>query len=178
MRANMGRFLTLSAALLAAAALASASVESIQGFHRVSDRVAVGGQPTPEQVKALGDAGFNGIINLREQSEFDDGLLAHAARDSGAQFFRIPVSRENPSDAAVEKFLAVTDDDALYPLFVYCGSGNRAAALWMIRRVVREGWTLAKAESEAGGAGLTSEKMRDFARDYVHRHAAKGGVGR
>jgi uncharacterized protein (TIGR01244 family) len=163
---------------MAAAAVASADIESIQGFHRVSDRVAIGGQPTAEQVQALGNAGFNGIINLREQSEFDDGLLSHAARDAGVQFFRIPLSRENPSDAAVDKFLAVTDDDGLYPLFVYCGSGNRAAALWMIRRVLRDGWTVAKAESEASGAGLTSEKMRDFARDYVQRHTAKGGAGR
>ena len=77
---------------------------------------------------------------------------------------------------AVDKFLAVTDDPALYPVFIYCRSGNRAAALWMIRRVLRDGWTLANAESEAERAGLTSATLRDFARDYVRRHGEAEGT--
>ena len=65
----------------------------------------------------------------------------------------------------------MTDDSALYPVFIYCASGNRAAALWMIRRVLRDGWASADAESEAERAGLKSAAMRDFARDYLRRHA-------
>jgi sulfide:quinone oxidoreductase len=162
-------------AILAAAAAATASeagsVQSIVGFHPLSDRVAIGTQPTADQVTALAAAGFNGIVNLREESEFNDGPQSHAAVTSGMQFFRVPLSKEEPSDAAVEKFLAVTDEPTVYPLFIYCASGNRAAAVWMIRRVLRDGWALADAEAEAQQAGLTSEKMRDFARDYVRRHA-------
>jgi uncharacterized protein (TIGR01244 family) len=162
-----------SALLVAATGFAAAgaeSVDGIDGFHRLSDRVAIGGQPTPGQVTALANEGFNAIVNLREDSEFNDGPQSHAAVSSGMQFFRVPVSRENPSDESVDRFLAVTDDPNAYPFFVYCASGNRAAALWMIRRVLRDGWTLADAESEAGRSGLTSEKMRDFARDYLRRH--------
>ena len=168
--------LPLAAALLLAAASAAASVESISPFYRVNDRVATGGQPTPEQVTDLGNDGFNGIINLREESEFNDGPQSHAARNVGMQFVRIPFSSQNPSDAAVDKFLAVSDDPALYPVFIYCGSGNRAAALWMIRRVLRDGWTLANAEFEAARAGLTSETLRDYARDYVRRHGGTEGT--
>ena len=173
MRANMARFLTLSAAALAAAAFVSAGVESIDGYHRVSDRVAIGTQPTPDEVTALAAEGFNGIVNLREEAEFDDGPVSHAARDSGMQFIRVPLSSKNPSDPAVEKFLAATDDVSLYPVFIYCASGNRAAALWMVRRVLREGWTLADAEAEADRAGLKSEAMREFARDFIRRHEEK-----
>jgi len=131
--------------------------------------VAVGGQPTPEQVIELSHDGFNGVINLREEEEFNDGPQARAAREWGITFVRVPVSREAPSDASVEKFLAVTDDPSMYPIYVYCGTGNRAAAVWMIRRVVRDGWTVGDAEAEATRAGLTG-KMLDFARDYVRRH--------
>ena len=150
MRAQMKRFLLLSSAVLAGATLASAEVESISQFHRVTDRVAIGAQPTPEQVTTLSSKGFNGIINLREESEFNDGPQSHAARNAGMQFVRVPISSQRPSDAAVEKFLAATDDQALYPVFIYCASANRAAALWMIRRVLRDGWTLADAESRPG----------------------------
>jgi uncharacterized protein (TIGR01244 family) len=161
----------------ASVALAALGVESIDRFHRIDARVAIGGQPTPEQISLLSDAGFQGVVNLREQSEENDGFHARAARQAGMQFYRVPVSPESPSDAAVAKFLAVTDDETLYPIYIYCESGNRAAALWMIRRVLRDGWTLEKAEAEAVAAGLTREPLRNFARGYIERHpATPGGV--
>lgn len=174
MRAHLGRLLALSAAILTATVLAAAGLESIAGFYRVTERVAIGSQPTPDEVKALSGEGFNGIVNLREESEFNDGPQSHAAQSVGMQFIRVPLSSQKPSDAAVEKFLAVTDDESLYPVFIYCATGNRAAALWMVRRVLREGWSLADAEAEAERAGLESPAMRDFARDYVRRHATTG----
>jgi uncharacterized protein (TIGR01244 family) len=164
-------FTLISAAALAMAASASGGV-NVDQFYRVDDRVATGAQPTPEQVTSLADEGFQTIINLREESEFNDGPQARAARDAGMLFLRVPVSKQHPTDAAVEKFLSVTDDESVYPVFIYCGSGNRAAGLWMIRRVLRDGWALADAEAEADRAGLKSAEMRDFARDYVRRHAA------
>jgi uncharacterized protein (TIGR01244 family) len=166
--------IVLSVMLVGGVAFAT-GIGSIEGFKAVNDRVAIGGQPTAEDVTALSTAGFNGIINLREESEFNDGPESHAAMASGIQFFRVPISKDHPSDAAVEKFLAITDAENIYPLYIHCASGNRAAALWMIRRVVREHWTLAKAESEADGLGLTSATMRDFARDYIQRYPAKSG---
>lgn len=170
MRMQM-RFLTSLATLVLAAAISAAvDVEPIDQFHRISDRVATGAQPTSEQVTALADEGFVAIVNLREESEFNDGPQSRAAQDAGMLFLRIPVSREKPADAAVERFLAATDDEALYPVFIYCASANRAAALWMIRRVLRDGWTLADAGAEAERAGLRSSTMLDFARDYVRRH--------
>jgi hypothetical protein len=57
MRARARKLSSLAAAILAAAAFASAGVESIDRFHRVNDRVATGAQPTPAQVTALGDEG-------------------------------------------------------------------------------------------------------------------------
>lgn len=170
MQARMFTF--FSAATVAVAAFASAGVDSVESFYRVDDRVATGAQPTPEQVTSLADEGFQTIINLREESEFNDGPQARAARDAGMLFLRVPVSKQQPTDAAVEKFLSVTDDENVYPVFIYCGSGNRAAGLWMIRRVLRDGWVLADAEAEADRAGLKSAEMRDFARDYIRRHAA------
>jgi uncharacterized protein (TIGR01244 family) len=161
----------LAAAALAVAAFAS-GVDSVESFYRVDDRVATGAQPTPEQVTSLADEGFQTIINLREEAEFNDGPQARAARDAGMLFLRVPVSKQQPTDAAVDKFLAVTDDESVYPVFIYCGSGNRAAGLWMIRRVLRDGWALADAEAEADRAGLKSAELRDFARDYIRRHAA------
>jgi uncharacterized protein (TIGR01244 family) len=175
----MGRrkrvFIALTGVLLASAVLAEEATAPIEHFYRINERVAIGGQPTPEQIEALSSEKFNGVINLREEAEFNDGPQARAARDWGMTFVRVPVSREAPSDAAVERFLVATDDQALYPVFIYCGSGHRAAAFWMIRRVVRDGWTVADAEAEASRAGLQAGKMLDFARDYAQRHGKNAG---
>ena len=167
--------IALTGVLLAAGVFAVGGAAAIDRFHRINERVAIGGQPTPEQVEALSSDGFNAVINLREESEFNDGPQARAARDWGLTFVRVPVSREAPSDAAVEKFLVATDDQALYPIFIYCASGDRAAAFWMIRRVVRDGWVVADAEAEASRAGLPAGKMLDFARDYIQRHGRSAG---
>ena len=177
MRARVKMVLSLAAAALSTAVFASVGVESIDKFHRIDARVAIGGQPTPEQIAVLADGGFQAVVNLREESEENDGFHARAARQAGLQFFRVPVSPQSPSDAAVEKFLLVMDDETIYPVYIYCASGNRAAALWMIRRVLRDGWTLEKAEAEAVAAGLTREALLDFARGYVARHPqAPGGA--
>ena len=56
--------------------------------------------------------------------------------------------------------------------------GNRAAALWMIRRVLREGWQIGLAAAEADKAGLKSEIMRDFAFSYIQRHAMAQAAAR
>ncbi len=170
MSARVRMLFPLAAAVVAAAAFASVGADSIQNFHRINDRVAVGGQPTPEQIKALGEEGFNAIINLREESEFNDGAQFHEARDAGVLFVRVPFSMENPTDAQVAKFLEVTDDQSLYPVYIYCAEGNRAAGLWMIRRVVRDHWTFEKAEAEAKAAGLTKPGTIEFARGYIARH--------
>jgi uncharacterized protein (TIGR01244 family) len=161
--------IALTGVLLAAAVLAATGAAAIDRFYRITERVAIGGQPTPEQVTALSDDGFNAVINLREDAEFNDGLQARAARDSGMIFVRVPVSPEAPSDAAVERFLVATDDQSLYPIYIYCAEGHRAAAFWMIRRVVRDGWNIASAEAEATRAGLPAGRMLDFARDYIQR---------
>jgi len=160
----------LVSAFAAAAVLTAADTGNISGFYCVEDGVAVGGQPTVEQIPTLAAKGYRTVISLRLASEFDAEPVALAARRAGMSYVSVPISAKEPTDEAVEEFLRFTDDPGIYPIFIHCGSGNRAAALWMIRRVLRDGWTLEKAEAEAVAAGLTREAMLDFARGYIARH--------
>ena len=90
-------------------------------------------------------------------------------------FIRVPVSSRSRRMPPWRSFSRSPTTRAFIPVFIYCASGNRAAALWMIRRVLREGWTPADAVAEAEQAGLKSAEMRDFARDYIRRHPADSG---
>jgi uncharacterized protein (TIGR01244 family) len=160
----------LAGALVAAAALSAVGAEEIKGFYRIDEGVAVGGQPTPEQVPALAAAGFRTVMNLRLESEFDAEPVAAAAKKAGLSYRHVPISSKDPTNAAVDEFLRLTDDPAIYPVYIYCGSGNRAAALWMVRRVLREGWHIGTAMTEAERAGLETDVMRDFAFEYIRLH--------
>jgi hypothetical protein len=43
----------------------------------------------------------------------------------------------------------------------------------MIRRVLVDKWDVEDAKREAKVAGLKTEIMKEFALDYIHRHATK-----
>lgn len=178
MSARWRMVLPLAGALAAAAAFASVDTASITGFYLVEDGVAVGGQPAPDQISSLAAQGYRTVINLRLESEFDTAPVSLAIRQSGLAEFRIPISAKDPEDAAVDQFLRVTDDPGIYPVYIHCAGGNRAAALWMIRRVLREGWQIGLAAAEADKAGLKSEIMRDFAFSYIQRHAMAQAAAR
>jgi uncharacterized protein (TIGR01244 family) len=169
MRSHAGKPGPFAAAVLAASAFALAPAQADR-YVRIDDHVAIGGQPTPAQLAGLAEAGFRSILNLREESEFNTQPERLAAAAVGLAYRSVPVSSANPTDAAVEEFLRVADDPDLYPVLIHCASGNRAAALWMIRRVLCDGRSLLDAQAEADRAGLKSAAMREFALEYIGRH--------
>ena len=175
MRGPGRNLFALAAAFVIAPVIAAAGglglgIDEIDYYHHVSDRVAIGGQPTPAQVVALAQSGFRAIINLREESEADAKPEAEAAKDAGLRYIPLPVSKTSPTDEQVEQFFRVTDDADVYPVFIHCVTANRSAALWMIRRVLRDGRSLEEAEKEAAEIGLTSEALRKSAREYIQSH--------
>ncbi|MEN8162000.1 MAG: hypothetical protein ABFS41_18165 [Myxococcota bacterium] len=64
-------------------------------------------------------------------------------------------------------FLAAVGDEANQPVYVHCGSGTRVAALWMIKRVVADGWEADRAREEAEAIAGKPEKAVAFATEYL-----------
>jgi len=77
------------------------------------------------------------------------------------------VSAQAPDGRVIEAFLKLVSDPANQPVFVYCGSCSRAAALWYVKRVRVDGWTEERALAEAEAIGLTEGPTRTFVRRYV-----------
>jgi protein tyrosine phosphatase (PTP) superfamily phosphohydrolase (DUF442 family) len=77
------------------------------------------------------------------------------------------MNRNTPDPAVADQFLKAIADPAGQPVFVHCGSGNRAAALWMIKRMVIDKWDAEKAGKEAAALGLTNAQLKQFAIDYA-----------
>jgi uncharacterized protein (TIGR01244 family) len=168
------RFAVLLLALLVPAAFVAAhGTADIEKFFKVSDQVATGGQPTSSQFIDLAREGYRTVICLRESREFDAASEQKAATSRGLTFINIPVDKENPKAEELDQFLAALSHPKAFPVFIHCATGNRAAAFWMVRRVVVDKWQVADAEREAKLAGLKSETMKNFALDYIRAHSAK-----
>ena len=76
-----------------------------------------------------------------------------------------------PDTASVDKFLEEIRKPANQPAFIHCAGGNRAAAIWMIKRRARRSvGHPARAAEEADSLGLTSSPMKQFAVDYIQAH--------
>jgi uncharacterized protein (TIGR01244 family) len=168
----------LAAAMFFGAVASGSTCADIDNFNWIDERIASGGQPTLEQISSLKREGFRTIIDLREPTEYDAASEAAEARRLGLGYVSIPFRTADPKDEQAAAFLAAMRDRTLWPVFAHCGSGNRVAALWMIHRVLVDRWDLADAEREARVIGLKSANLREFAHEYICRHAKseRGGV--
>jgi len=150
------------------------SLQPIRNFLRVNDQFCTGGQPRLEHLEMLKKEGVKAIINLRQPSEHRAEEEAAKAKELGLRYFNIPVAFTDPKDEQVGEFLRITDDTQNRPAFIHCTAAKRVGAFWMIRRVLRDGFTVEAAEKEAEKVGLReSPHLNEFARKYIEKHQKK-----
>lgn len=168
--------ITLVLALLIASITVNAQQESapIRNFLKINDQFCTGGQPRIEHLEQLKAQGVKAIINLRQPSEHRAEEEAAKAKELGLRYFNIPVVYADPKEEQVTEFLKITDDPENRPAFIHCTAAIRVGAFWLIRRVLRDGWTYEEAEKEAEKVGLReSPHLREFARKYIEKHQKK-----
>lgn len=149
-------------------------VSTIRNFMRVTTDFCTGGQPRPEHLAQLKAEGTRAVLNLRQPGEHRAAEEQEAAEKAGLKYFNIPVDYRQPTAAAVDEFLRITDDPANRPMFIHCTAAIRVGAFWMIRRVLRDGFTPDAALEEARKVGLVSAPhLEEFARTYIEAHKAR-----
>jgi len=134
--------------------------------------VACGGATKPEAVPEIKKLGFASIINLRQPTEngADVEGEAAAAKTAGIKFFNIPFNGQAPDPAVADRFVETITTPGNEPAYIHCAAGNRAAAMWMIKRLVVDHWEADKAAQEAQALGMTSATLKQFAVDYAKSH--------
>ena len=126
------------------------------------------------------EVGLQSVVNLRQASEAGadiDGEAA-AAKAAGINFVHLPFNAQAPDPMLVERFLKVVTDPGNQPAFIHCASGNRAAALWLIKRVEVDKWPVDRASEEAAALGLTSSALKTFALDQIQARATQSALKR
>src|SRR5690348_11369888 len=144
----------LAVLILVSTAVAQDDLSSIRNFLRVNKDFCTGGQPKLEHLEKLKAEGVKAIINLRQPSEYRAADEEVKAKELGLRYFNIPVVFADPKEEQATEFLKITDDPQNRPAFIHCTAAIRVGAFWMIRRVLRDGWTIEDAEKEAEKVGL------------------------
>lgn len=148
------------------------TVAGVTNFAKLESTIACAGATTAAGVAEVKKLGYKTIINLRQASEpgADVEGESAAAKAAGVKYVHLPVNGASPDPAMVDQFIAAVGEPANQPVFVHCASGNRAAAFWMIKRLVVDGWDADRASTEATALGLTSPALKTFAMDYAASH--------
>lgn len=164
--------LCLSPALAGAQQVTKQTVPGITNFARVETTVACGGATKPEAVPELKKMGFASIINLRLADERGAEIDAEAAaaKAAGITFIHIPFNGQSPDPAVAERFLTAITAPGAQPAYIHCAGGNRAAAMWLVKRLAVDHWDVDRATTEATALGLTSPVLKQFAIDYAQSH--------
>ena len=123
----------------------------LPNFHKVSDSLYRGAQPTREGFHQLAVMGVRTVINARQDDTDGDWVSAE-----GMNYQRLPMSAWDPNDRDVIRFLQIATDSKAAPVFVHCHRGaDRTGFLCAMYRVGVQGWTKddAIAEMTQGGMG-------------------------
>jgi uncharacterized protein (TIGR01244 family) len=144
----------------------------IVNYTKVDAVVACGGATETAALEGLKNDGFKAVINLRQPTEQGANIEENAARAKalGLNYISLPLNGQAPDPKVVDAFLAAVANKANQPVFIHCGSASRVGAVWLVKRVLQDGWTVEKATEEAKMIGLRSEALEKFALQYIADH--------
>ena len=162
-------------AMPALAQVTKSEVAGIRNYSRVDATVGCGGQVDPAAMATLKKEGYVSVINLRQATEPGADIEAGrtAAQAAGLKYLHMPFNVAAPDSKVVDGFLAAVADKSNQPVFIHCGSANRVGGMWMIKRVLQDGWAVDRAKTEAEAIGLNSAPLIAFATEYISTHQKK-----
>ncbi|MFO0965558.1 MAG: tyrosine-protein phosphatase [Gemmataceae bacterium] len=135
---------------------------------------------------AVEKLGIRTVINL--QDEWPDPEISRAyfslgtvkesemCKELGVEYVFLPVDLIAPGDVphkhpvAIDRFRAIMDDPASYPVLIHCRAGlHRTGCLSAVYRQEYEGWTSEEALAELKAHGF-GEFVSSWANDYIMQY--------
>ena len=146
-------------------------VAGVRNFARLQTTVACAGATSADALPEIKKMGFVSVINLRLATETGAEVEKEeaAAKAAGLRYFHVPFDGK-PDPKAAAQFLDAITTPGAEPAFIHCAGGNRAATMWLIKRIAVDHWDVDKAVKEATALGQTNEQLRAFAIEYGQSH--------
>lgn len=124
----------------------------------ISPTIAIAGQPTEDDLKALKAKGFVGVVNLRNEGEPEQPIGPSAesgvAKGIGLDYLHYGVGGAPLNSEGVNSVLDFLDRHKEEKVLVHCRSGGRAAALVLLYEAKKNGWTANEAIEKGRAMGL------------------------
>jgi uncharacterized protein (TIGR01244 family) len=160
--------LFLAGAIVLAQEVTKPEVAGVRNFARLETTVACAGATSAEALPAIKKMGFVSVFNLRRASEEGAEVEKEeaAAKAAGLRYYHIPYDGK-PDPKAAAAFLDAITTKGAEPAFIHCGGGNRAATMWLIKRIAVDHWDADRAVKEAAALGQTNEEARKWAIEYA-----------
>ena len=164
----LGAGVFLAGAALMAQDVTKEEVPGVRNFARLKTTVACAGATGVEALPAIKQMGFVSVINLRVATEQGAEVEKSeaAAKAAGLQYYHVPFAGK-PDPVAAEQFLKAITTKGAEPAFIHCAGGNRAATMWLIKRIAIDKWDVEKAVKEAEALGQTNQDLRKWAVEYA-----------
>lgn len=116
------------------------AISGIKNYLFISEALGTGGQPTAGELAALGDAGYQAVINLAlGTSRHALPGEARVVARQGMDYVHIPVVWECPTLEDLERFFAAMDARRDQKVFVHCILNMRVSCFVYLYRVIRQG---------------------------------------
>jgi tyrosine-protein phosphatase SIW14 len=138
--------LLVASVLLAAAPEWATLIEKpgLPNFHKVTDTLYRGAQPTREGMRQLKQMGIKTVVNLRSFHSDRDEI-----GDTGLACEHIRFNTWHAEDEDVGRFLRIVTNTNNTPAFVHCQHGaDRTGMMCAIYRIAVCGWTKEQALAE------------------------------
>jgi protein tyrosine/serine phosphatase len=124
----------------------------LPNYHKVSENLYRGAQPTALGIEQLSKLGIKTIINLRsahsDRDELDDTRLVYE---------HLNMTTLGPENEDIVRFLQIVTDSNNIPVFVHCKHGaDRTGTMCAIYRIAVQNWSKDEAIAEMirGGFGF------------------------
>jgi protein tyrosine phosphatase (PTP) superfamily phosphohydrolase (DUF442 family) len=127
------------------------------------------GQPGPQQLQVLKDAGVEVILDIRDPMEprpFDEPELV---RELGMRYVNVSVRQDALDDATMEAILAELRGQEGHPLLLHCASANRVGGALIPYFILDQGMSEDAAIEAAMKVGLRGADLLEWGLDFARR---------
>ncbi len=143
--------------------------------YAVTDQVLLAAQPQPEDWQRFAAAGYQTVVNIRSDPE-RAAVQAANARAAGLRYIHAPWPAYELEPEHLAEFARIVEDPATGKLVFHCRSATRVGLIWMLYRIMHQGWSREQAEAELRAAGYDDDSMETFgfcADDFFERSGVK-----
>lgn len=144
---------------------AEINLPGVPNFHKVSDDLYRGAQPSEEGFRQLEKSGIKTVVNLRAFHSDRNKLKA-----TFLNYEHINMTAWHPENEDVVRFLKIATDANLTPVFIHCQRGaDRTGTMCAIYRVAVQDWSKDEAIDEMTKGGFEFYSMWQNLIDYIRK---------